>query len=134
MMNNPQASDQGQVVEEKATRGGGLRRKLFRSHMVLSVIGAGLLLVAFVSTLQMRSSTLRLARERGPMVRASTLALAGVERSQAGLRGWMALGDPAFVEDRAQAWTDEIEPAIDVLERISRESERSEDTALPGSA
>ena len=78
-MSDPQESDQGQAVNEEAAQGHGLRRKLFHSHMVLSAIGAGLLLVALVSTLQMRSSTLRLARERGPMVRASTLALAGVE-------------------------------------------------------
>jgi PAS domain S-box-containing protein len=129
MMSNPQAPDPGQGVDEEATRGRGLRRKLFHSHMVLSAIGAGLLLVAFVSTLQMRSSTLRLARERGPMVRASTLALAGVERSLAGLRGWMALGDPAFAQDRARAWTDEIGPAIDELEKISSQSEGSDDMA-----
>ena len=128
-MSNPQASDQEQVVDEEAARGRGLRRKLFHSHMVVSAIGAGLLLVALVSTLQMRSSTLRLARERGPMVRASTLALAGVESSLAGLRGWMALGDPAFLQDRARAWTDEIGPAIDELETISSRSEGSGDMA-----
>jgi len=128
-MSDPHESDKGRADSEEATRGHSLRRKLFRSHMVLSAIGAGLLLVAFVTTLQMRSSTLRLARERGPMVRASTLALAGVQTSLAGLRGWMALGDPAFSQDRANAWKDEIEPAIEELEKISSQSEGSDDMA-----
>ena len=39
----------------------------------------------------------------------------------------MALGDPAFIQDRVRAWTDEIGPAIDELETISSRSEGSDD-------
>jgi PAS domain S-box-containing protein len=127
-MHNSQTSSFRPGLEDEATGHSGLRRRLLRSHLALALVGVGLLLVAFVSTLQLRASTLRLANERGPMVRESTLALAGVQRSLAGLRGWMTLGDQAFVEDRVQAWTEEIEPAIDELERISRQSGWSEDT------
>ncbi len=127
-MNDLQASEPRRAVQRQSKEGRDLRSKLLRSHMSLAGIGVGLLLVAFVSTLQMRASTLRLARERGPMVHASTLALAGVQRSLAGLRGWMALGNPEFAEDRARAWEEDIGPAIDELQQISRRTQNSQDT------
>ncbi|MCK5433018.1 MAG: hypothetical protein KAJ03_09750, partial [Gammaproteobacteria bacterium] len=99
---------------------GGLQKKLFRSHLTVAVIGLSMLIVALFTTLLLRSETLSLIEEREPTVHASTLALVGLERSLAALRGWVVLGDPAFKNDRTSAWNDEIQPAIAALQELSQ--------------
>ena len=57
--------------------------------------------------------------QRWPTVHAATTALLGVQRSLAGLRGWVALGDDRFQEVRVRAWAEQIHPAIADLEMLS---------------
>ena len=97
----------------------GIRRKLFKSHLTVAAIGVGLLCVALVSTLYLRSHILRLSKVRGPTAQSASLALSGVQRSLAALRGWVALADPAFREERKLAWTEEILPAVNSLQSLS---------------
>lgn len=107
--------------EARINRNGGLRRHLRHSHQAIALIGLGLLLITLVTSLWVRSHTLRLAHLRGPMARTSTLALSGIERSFAALRGWLLLGEPAFKVARTQAWNEVIWPAIAELEGLSRD-------------
>lgn len=102
-----------------AKQSGSFRQRLVWSYMAVAGIGLAMLLIVFVVMLQLRSAALRSAELRGPTARTSTLALEGVQRSLAGLRGWIALGDPAFKEERANAWNEDIDPSLARLRELS---------------
>ena len=99
--------------------GGGLRRKLLRSHLTVVALGVALLCVTLASTLWLRANVRRMETQRWPTVHAATTALLGVQRSLAGLRGWVALGDDRFRDVRVRAWAEQIHPAIAELETLS---------------
>ncbi len=108
---------------------GGLRRKLLRSHLTVVALGVALLCVTLASTLWLRTHVRRMEAQRWPTVHAATTALIGVQRSLAGLRGWVALGHERFRDVRAQAWAKQIHPAIATLETLSRHWDSLEDRA-----
>ena len=98
------------VRRELASR----RTRLKRQKLALGLLCAalGLLLILGMSiTLWLRGNALELARQQGPAARQSARSLAGVQRSLAALRGWMALGNESFKTERQGAWDDEILPA-----------------------
>ncbi|MBC8354441.1 MAG: response regulator [Planctomycetes bacterium] len=78
-------------------------------------------MIMLLVTFWLRGYSLRLASVRGPTVRSSTQALAGVQRSLASLRGWMLLGDASFKAERFRAWNDEIDPEVANLRTLSEE-------------
>jgi len=116
-MNGPPASNRG----EPSRKRGALWAKLLQSHLKLAVIGLAMLAVTLAVTLRLRSSTLRLATLRGPTMRESARTRTGVQRSLASLRGWVVLGDPALKKDREQAWSEDIEPAVQTLKTLSEQ-------------
>jgi len=113
---------------------GGLRRKLLRSHLSLVALGVALLCVTLASTLWLRTHVRRMEAQRWPTVHAATTALIGVQRSLAGLRGWVALGDERFREVRVRAWSEQIHPAIATLETLSRHWDNPEDRMRVGTS
>ncbi|MFQ5672851.1 MAG: PAS domain S-box protein [Nitrospinales bacterium] len=94
-----------------------LKQKLLFSHLSLAGIGVVLLLVALISTLWLRDSTLRLALESGPKFEALKSLENGVQHSLAALRGWVVLGNPEFQKERRATWEKEIWPWVDELEK-----------------
>ncbi len=108
---------------------GGLRRKLLRSHLTVVALGVALLCVTLASTLWLRTHVRRMEAQQWPTVHAATMALTGVQRSLAGLRGWVALGHERFREVRVRAWAEEIHPAIATLETLSHGWDDPEDQA-----
>ncbi|MDH3582604.1 MAG: hypothetical protein OER86_00120, partial [Phycisphaerae bacterium] len=98
-----------------------IRQKLMGSHRLVAVIGLAMLAVGLISAIWVRSSTLRLADLRAPMVQNALHAHRGLEQCLANLRGWIVLGDPAFKATRAAAWTDEIDPSMAELRRLGRQ-------------
>ena len=106
---------------------GGLRRKLLRSHLSVVALGVVLLGVTLISTLWLRTHVRRMEAHRWPTAHAATTALIGVQRSLAGLRGWVALGRESFREARLQAWTEQIHPALANLDALSRDAKHLED-------
>ncbi len=117
--------DDAQTSSDSA-RTGNLRRRLFRSHLVVAAIGLGMMLVMLLVALGLRSSAHRLAQLRGPTASVSARALVGVQRSMAELRGWIAIGEPEFVKQRAHAWNDDIEPSLKELTRLSADWTKAE--------
>jgi adenylate cyclase len=93
----------------------GLRHKLMQLSMSLTLIGVGLLVIGMVTVVWLRVSASRLTEERTPAVVATKRAQIGLHSSLAGLRGWVVLGDRDFLEQRAEAWGEQIEPALDDL-------------------
>ena len=107
----------------------GLQRKLLRSHLTVVALGVALLCVTLASTLWLRANVRRMEAQRWPTVHAASSALLGVQRSLAGLRGWVALGDDRFREVRTAAWADQIHPAISTLETLSHNWTNPQDRA-----
>lgn len=80
---------QGNQGEPGDATGNGLHAKLFRSHLFVAAIGLVALAILLGVTLALRSTAIRLAEWRGPTARTSISTLEGVQKSLAGLRGWM---------------------------------------------
>ena len=100
---------------ERAWRNRPIRRQLLLSHLSVAAVGLGMLCIALFSTFELRARISLLANEGVPLMQTSAQMLAGVQRSLAGLRGWVSLGDPKFVDDSQAAWREDIEPALDIL-------------------
>jgi len=107
-------------------RGDGVRTKLLRSHLAIALLGVGMLGAALVAVLSMRSTGVHLAEKDSPLAWHSMRALTGLQRSLAGLRGWMALGEESFIQERSKAWKNEIEPSLKSLEALSNQPGESE--------
>ena len=97
---------------------GRLRQKLMQLSMTLTAIGVALLVVSSAAVLWLRANSNRLALERTPAVLATHRAQIGLQRSLAGLRGWVVLGDERFREGSRAAWTEHIEPALRDLQLV----------------
>jgi len=69
----------------------------------------------------------RVANFRTPTAEASLSLLNGLNQSLGGLRGWMLLGDPKFKEISHRAWSDWIDPNLELMERLTKESHDAED-------
>ena len=102
-------------------KSGGLRRKLLRSFLGLTVFGVVLLCTSLIAIFWLRTSANRLALQHAPGVEAALQARIGIQRSLAGLRGWVALGRREFREERRAAWVEDIQPAIARLHNLSQD-------------
>jgi len=102
-------------------KSGGLRRKLLRSFLGLTLFGLVLLCTSLVAIFWLRNSANRLALQHAPSVEAALHARIGIQRSLAGLRGWVALGRSEFRDERRAAWVEDIQPAIARLHDLSRD-------------
>ncbi|MEE9295754.1 MAG: hypothetical protein V3W34_12435, partial [Phycisphaerae bacterium] len=95
---------------------------IFRNRGVGARIGlgyalVGLILVGAIATTiwQVRRTaavTNRVIDLRAPTAQASLGMMNGMNHSLAALRGWMILGKDKFKEERAKAWSEEIEPSM----------------------
>jgi len=94
---------------------GRLRQKLMQLSLTLTGIGVALLVVSLIALAWLRTHANHLALERAPAVIATQRAQIGLQRSLAGLRGWVVLGDERFRADRRAAWIEQIEPAVNEL-------------------
>ncbi len=102
---------------------------MFRNRGVGTKIGTGyavigLILVAAVviTILQVRRTdtvTSRLINLRAPTAQASLGMMNGINHSLAALRGWMILGEVRFKDERAKAWSKEIEPSLAKMKMLA---------------
>lgn len=82
------------------------------------------LVVAVLTTIwqvhDMREINQRVTDLRVPTAQASTMTLNGMNHSLAALRGWIILGKDGFRQERASAWTEEIEPSMAFMRKASQ--------------
>ncbi len=104
---------------EQRFRDGALRSKLMRLASTLTAIGIVLLMINLVGLFWLRHNVTDLVENRAPLVDASRQAQTGMQRSLAGLRGWVALPDPQFRDERLDAWSADIDPAIDRIDALT---------------
>ncbi len=84
----------------------------------------GLILVGAVSTTiwqvqRTAKVTNRIIDLRAPTAQASMGMMNGMNHSLAALRGWIILGKDKFKDERAKAWSEEIETAMAVMKKFA---------------
>ncbi len=102
---------------------------LFGDRGIGAKIGLGygivtLVLIGAVSTTlwqvdRTAAVTDRVVDLRAPTAQAGLGMLNGINHSLAALRGWMILGKDKFKEERAKAWSEEIEPSMAVMKEFA---------------
>lgn len=100
----------------------GLRKKLFRSHLIIASFGLFILLIAAGSLGVIRHFSLILATNSGPAILAAKDLKISTVQTLASIRGWMANGDPQLLIDQKNAWANGVYPAINALEQILEKS------------
>ena len=81
------------------------------------LVGAVALTIWQVS--EVRSLTTRIGDLRAPTSNASLMMLNGMNHSLAALRGWIILGKDGFREERARAWSEELDKPFATLKEFS---------------
>ncbi|MBZ4194233.1 MAG: response regulator [Candidatus Contendobacter sp.] len=94
-----------------------LSRQLLLSHLSVAAVGLAMLCIALIATFELRARIILLTREGAPLMQASSQMLAGIQRSQASLRGWVSLGDRKFLDDWRSAWREDIQPALKLIDQ-----------------
>ncbi len=108
-----------------------MKALLLRSHLMVGLIGFGLLGLVLISMLFMQAQTTGVAQADAPMAEASRQLLEGLEQSQANLWGWLATADTQFRSNLEQNWKDQINPAMARLEALTRKQEGEAVASVP---
>ena len=95
-----------------------LVEQLIRSHLLVASIGIGLLVIALAAIILLRGELVRITERQAPLDQATNQLLQGVEASLAALRGWVSLENERFLEEWSSAWSDSIDPAVEVLANL----------------
>ena len=94
-----------------------LNRQLLFSHLSVALVGLAMLVIALLSTYELRGRVTLLAEVGVPLAQSSMQVLAGVHHSMASLRGWVSLGDSRFLDNWQTAWQEEIQPAVALIQQ-----------------
>lgn len=102
---------------------------MFQNFKLGFKIGAGyfllaaLLVLAVAATLVQTTRTNhlvnQLVNDDAPMTNASMTILNGLNQAVAAMRGWMLLGQERFRTERQEAWSEQIEPALQTLRKLA---------------
>ena len=116
---------------ESGTKATTLRQQLVRSHLRVAALAALVLLVAAVAMQMLREPISTIRTVNVPSANAAMLVQLGLQRSEANLRGWVALANPEWRNNVETAWSDEIRPAFESLRELSsRHDTAARQTAL----
>ena len=103
-----------------------LRQQLLRSHLRVAGLAALVLLLAAIAMQMLREPITEIRLVNVPSANAAMTVQLGLQRSEANLRGWVALKNPALRRNVDRAWNDEIRPAFESLQRLSEEHSTAE--------
>ncbi len=96
-----------------------LRQQLLRSHLRVAGLAALVLLLAAVAMQMLREPISTIRTVNVPSATAAMLVQLGLQRSEANLRGWVALKNPELRHNVETAWSEEIKPAFESLSTLS---------------
>ena len=98
---------------------------IFKNLGLAKKIGLGYALVALILVAAVATTIRQVGRTatvtnrvidlRAPTAQASLGMMNGMNHSLAALRGWIILGKDKFKDERAKAWSEEIEPSLGVM-------------------
>ena len=89
-------------------------------YAVITLLLAATILVTMWQVGKVNTVTTRVIDLRSPTAQASLSMLNGINHSLAALRGWMILGKDKFRQERALAWSGEIEVAMETMREFSK--------------
>ncbi len=95
--------------------------KIGLGFALVTLVLMGVVLITIQHVKSMENLSKRLVHLRTPTAHASLMMLNGINHSLASLRGWVILGENKFKEEREQAWTEQIQPSLDTMEKLSSE-------------
>jgi len=96
-----------------------LRQQLVRSHLKVAGLAACVLVLAAVATQMLREPINTIRLDNVPSANAAMIVQLGLQKSEANLRGWVALKNPTLRDNVGLAWGNEIDPAFDSLQKLS---------------
>ncbi|MBI5186899.1 MAG: hypothetical protein HZA01_14400 [Nitrospinae bacterium] len=97
----------------------GLKVKLGLGFAVITLVLVVSVLTSIWQVHETATVTNRTMELRVPTTQASLEILNGINHSLAALRGWIILGEDKFKNERAQAWSGEIEPSLATMKTLS---------------
>lgn len=102
---------------------------MFKNMKLGVKLGMGFSLVALILVVAVLTSiwqvnktstvTTRVMELRAPTAQSSLMMLNGINHSLAALRGWIILGKDKFKNERAKAWSNEIQPSLKKMKTFS---------------
>ena len=95
--------------------------KIGLGFALITLVLMGVVLITIQHVKSMESLSKRLVHLRTPTAHASLMMLNGMNHSLASLRGWVILGEDKFKNEREQAWTEQIQPSLETMEKLSSE-------------
>ncbi|MEE8431870.1 MAG: methyl-accepting chemotaxis protein, partial [Candidatus Desulfatibia sp.] len=96
-----------------------LGKKIGGGYAIVALILVAAVLTTIFQVKRANTVTNRIIDLRAPTAQSSLSMLNGINHSLAALRGWIILGKDKFKEERAKAWSEEIEPSEKALKQFS---------------
>ncbi len=97
----------------------GVGKKIGLGYAMVGLILVGAVTITIWQVRRTADITKRVVDLRAPTAQASLGMLNGMNHSLAALRGWMILGKDKFKEERAKAWSEEIEPSMATMREFA---------------
>ena len=94
-------------------------KKIGSGFAVILLIMVVVVMVTMGKVRDSKKITDRIAKLRTPTALNTGEMMNGINHSLAALRGFMILGKDKFKNERAKAWSDEIEPSMEYMNRVS---------------
>lgn len=94
-------------------------KKIGSGFAVILLIMVVVVMVTMEKVRDSKKITDRIAKLRTPTALNTGEMMNGINHSLAALRGFMILGKDKFKNERAKAWSDEIEPSMEYMNRVS---------------
>jgi methyl-accepting chemotaxis protein len=93
--------------------------KIMLGYCVVTAVLIGAVVTTIWQVRRTADVTSRVIDLRAPTAQASLGMMNGMNHSLAALRGWMILGKDKFKDERAMAWTNEIEPSLAMMKEFA---------------
>ncbi len=116
------------IQSQMPTDSKNLRQSLLASHLSVAVLGVLLLLGALTANLWLRDSAVHLATISGPRSEVVVQLQAGMQQALANLRGWIALGETEFKQNRRLTWDEVIHPGLEKMAHLSKLDNRTDNS------
>jgi methyl-accepting chemotaxis protein len=96
-----------------------LGKKVGSGYAIVALILVAAVLTTIFQVRRTNTVTNRIIDLRAPTAQSSLSMLNGINHSLAALRGWIILGKDKFKEERANAWSEELDPSLKEMKQFS---------------
>ncbi len=97
----------------------GVGAKIGMGYAIIGLVLVGAVVITISQVRRTTKVTNRVIDLRAPTAQASLGMMNGMNHSLAALRGWMILGKDKFKDERANAWSEEIEPSMAAMKKFA---------------